>query len=110
MSEMEKYQRDSEGYLIHPEEWDEVIAQKMVSEEQITITEDYHPIIRFIRGYWQEFQVAPDVRHVIKHLADIQGYKKREAKQKIFALFPYGYVKQACKVAGMKRPRGWSTG
>ncbi|MGC2048350.1 MAG: sulfite reductase subunit gamma, partial [Gallionella sp.] len=23
---------------------------------------------------------------------------------------PYGYVKQACRIAGMKRPRGWSTG
>ncbi len=24
--------------------------------------------------------------------------------------FPYGYVKQACRIAGMKRPRAWSTG
>jgi len=24
--------------------------------------------------------------------------------------FAYGYVKQACKIAGMKRPRAWSTG
>ena len=28
----------------------------------------------------------------------------------LFDLFPYGYVKQACKIAGMQRPRAWSTG
>ena len=28
----------------------------------------------------------------------------------LFRLFPYGYVKQACKLAGMRRPRAWSTG
>jgi len=28
----------------------------------------------------------------------------------VFDLFPYGYVKQACKIAGMKKPRAWSTG
>jgi len=28
----------------------------------------------------------------------------------VFELFPYGYVKQACKIAGMKKPRAWSTG
>lgn len=24
-------------------------------------------------------------------------------------LFSYGYVKQACKIAGMKRPRAWTS-
>jgi sulfur relay (sulfurtransferase) DsrC/TusE family protein len=37
------------------------------------------------------------------------GYGGR-ARGRLFELFPYGYVKQACKVAGMKRPRAWSTG
>ena len=32
------------------------------------------------------------------------------AQKKLFELFPYGYVKQACKIAGMRRPRAWSTG
>ena len=33
-----------------------------------------------------------------------------DAQKKLFELFPYGYVKQACKIAGMRRPRAWSTG
>jgi len=110
MSVIETYRRDNEGYLIHPEDWDETVANELAKEEGLVINEDYLPIIRYMRDYWQEFQVAPDVRHVIQHLSESQGYNKREAKRKLFALFPYGYVKQACKIAGMKRPRGWSTG
>jgi len=37
-------------------------------------------------------------------------WDKKEANKLIFELFPYGYVKQACKIAGMKRPRTSSTG
>ncbi len=33
-----------------------------------------------------------------------------EGRKRLFDLFPYGYVGQACKIAGIKRPRGWSTG
>jgi tRNA 2-thiouridine synthesizing protein E len=34
----------------------------------------------------------------------------KDAHKKLFELYPYGYVKQACKIAGMRRPRAWSTG
>jgi len=43
-------------------------------------------------------------------LVEAHGYDKKSAKQHLFELFPYGYVKQACKIAGMQRPRAWSTG
>jgi len=33
-----------------------------------------------------------------------------QGRNDLFVLFPYGYVKQACKIAGMRRPRAWSTG
>lgn len=45
-----------------------------------------------------------------KHLAAHLGCDKKTAKARLFELFPYGYVKQTCKIAGMKRPRAWSTG
>ncbi len=60
-----------------------------------------------MRDYYAEHQIAPDVRHVMKHLEKRLG---RDSRNAIFELFPYGYVKQACKIAGMKQPRGRSTG
>lgn len=104
------YVRDTEGYIVDPEDWNEGIARELAAEENLELTDDYWPTLRFMREYWQEHKVAPDVRHVIKKLVDDQGFDKRQAKQHLFKLFPYGYVKQACKIAGMQRPRGWSTG
>jgi TusE/DsrC/DsvC family sulfur relay protein len=102
--------RDSEGYLINPEDWDEKIARQLAAEEDIELDETYWPVLMFIRSYYDEHAIAPDVRHVIKHIAKQNNYDKKEAKDFIFNLFPFGYVKQACKISGMKRPRAWSTG
>ena len=98
---------DDEGYLINPLDWNEDIASEFARQENIILTEDHWDTIRFMREYYTDHQIAPDVRHVIKHLAARLG---PESRNRIFELFPYGYVKQACKIAGMKRPRGWSTG
>ncbi len=98
---------DDEGYLVDPFDWNAELAEEFARKEGILLTEDHWDAINFMRKYFAEHQVAPDVRHVSKHLAERLG---AESRNKIFELFPYGYVKQACKIAGMKRPRGWSTG
>src|SRR5512139_1112244 len=88
-------ERDAEGYLIEPGDWNEDVARALAEDENIQLNDDHWDAIRFMREYYDEHQVAADARFVIK---------------KLFELFPYGYVKQACKIAGMKRPRAWSTG
>lgn len=98
---------DAEGYLVEPQDWSEGLAEVLALQENISLTEDHWDVIRFMREYYEEHQVAADARYVIKHLSDRLGPGSRN---KLFELFPYGYVKQACKIAGMKRPRGWSTG
>ena len=105
-----QYVRDNEGYIVDPLDWTEDLARQLAAEESLELSDESWLAIRFMRDYWQEHKVAPDVRHVIKHLVDELGYDKKQAKQQLFKLFPYGYVKQACKIAGMQRPRGWSTG
>lgn len=102
--------RDAEGYLFDPEDWDESVAQELAAEEGIALGEAYWPLLHFMRAYWSESHTAPDVRHVVDFLTKELGLDKKHAKERLFRLFPYGYVKQACKIAGMKRPRVWSTG
>ena len=99
--------RDADGYLIEPAEWNEGVAEKLAREIDIELADDHWDVIRFMRSLYDERQVAPDARHVIKHLD--QRYPG-EGRKRLFELFPYGYPGQACKVAGMKRPRAWSTG
>lgn len=102
--------RDMEGYLMDPEEWDETVACRLATEEGIELDDSYWPMLRFMREFWAEHRIAPDVRHVVDFLVKEQGFEKKRAKEYVFKLFPYGYVKQACKIAGMRKPRVWSTG
>jgi len=97
---------DSEGYLVDPAEWTEEIAEKFAEEEGIVLTSEHWAIIRFMRDYWEEHQIAPDVRWTTKFVTGTMGADRN----RLFELFPYGYPQQACKISGMKRPRAWSTG
>ena len=103
-------ERDLEGYLIDPESWDDEIARELAAQEKLELTDACWAILHFMREYWREHQVTPDVRHVVGFLASEQGLDKKVAKEHLFQLFPYGYVQQACKIAGMIKPRAWSTG
>jgi tRNA 2-thiouridine synthesizing protein E len=100
---------DEEGYLVEPGDWSEDVARRLARSENLDLTEDHWKVFWFMREYYQERSVAPDARFTIRFLADVLGYGAN-AKKRLFELFPYGYVKQACKVAGMKRPRALSTG
>jgi TusE/DsrC/DsvC family sulfur relay protein len=103
---MELPAMDGEGYLVDPGDWSEHVAAALARQENIELTDTHWVAIRFMREFYQEHQVIPDVRFVTRHLAAQVG----GSRNLVFELFPYGYVKQACRIAGMRRPRGWSTG
>ena len=100
---------DFEGYLVDPSQWTEKVAEALAREEGVVLTEEHWVVIRFVREYYEQHHIAPDARHVMKHLAATKGADKA-GRNDLFVLFPYGYVKQACKIAGMRKPRAWSTG
>ncbi len=98
---------DDEGYVIEPATWDEALAETLARAQGLELTDDHWLVIRFMRDHQQAHQVSPDARHAMKLLD--QRYPG-QGRKRLFELFPYGYVAQACRIAGMKRPRAWSTG
>lgn len=100
------WRRDAEGYLVEPGDWTEDFARLAAEEEGIELGEEHWSAIGFMRTWQEAHQVSPDARFVMRHLAQVHG----AGRNRLFELFPYGYVKQACKIAGMRRPRAWSTG
>jgi tRNA 2-thiouridine synthesizing protein E len=100
---------DEEGYLIDPADWSEAFAEALAHEERIVLSDAHWAVIRFMRAYYEQRKIAPDARHAIKALAAFRG-EASGGRNDLFQLFPYGYVKQACRIAGMRRPRAWSTG
>ena len=101
------------GFIVAYHTYGRWLARKLfrldaaVETPSIQLNDDHWDTIRFMRDYYDEHQVIADARFVIKHLAERVG---KDAQKKLFELYPYGYVKQACKIAGMRRPRAWSTG
>jgi tRNA 2-thiouridine synthesizing protein E len=100
---------DNEGYLVDPDDWNEQVAETLARQEGIALTEEHWGVLRFMRRYYEEHAIPADARFAIKFLAEERGHGAG-ARKRLFELFPYGYVKQACRIAGMRRPRIWSTG
>ena len=100
---------DDQGYLVDPADWNREVAAELAREEDIVLTDAHWAVIEFMREYYERHQIAPDARHAIRHLADHLG-ERSDGRNDLFRLFPYGYVKQACRIAGMRKPRAWSTG
>jgi TusE/DsrC/DsvC family sulfur relay protein len=100
---------DEEGYLVNPADWSEAVAEELARRENLRLEPLHWRVIAFMREHLESHQVAADARYVIRHLTEDLGMGER-ARKLLFELFPYGYVRQACKIAGMRRPRAWSTG
>jgi len=101
---------DEAGYLIEPADWSRDFALRIADQEGIALTDRHWDVIAFMRDYLEEHGIAPDARFVLEFLREPEHLTKHDGKVVLFELFPYGYVKQACKMAGMRQPRAWSTG
>lgn len=95
-----RYETNEEGFLAHPEEWDEDVAAALAKEaERIELLSDEHwAVIRYIRNCYLENNLAPMVRKICK----TTGFTLKH----IYELFPSGPAKGACKVAGLPKPDG----
>jgi tRNA 2-thiouridine synthesizing protein E len=100
---------DEHGYVMDPAQWTEALAEELAAREHLALTPLHWKVIRFMRAYYDEHQVAADARHVVRHLGEAAA-EGTDARKLLFELFPYGYVNQACRIAGMRKPRAWSTG
>ena len=93
------YEVDEDGFLQEPSRWDEEVARDFASTEAVQeLTEEHWRVIRYIRGYYLQFGIAPMIRKLCKET----GYKLKE----IYELFPSGPAKGACKLAGLPKPTG----
>jgi len=100
---------DQQGFLLDPDDWDERVAEELARIAGVTLTETHWDVLRFMRTYLAEHGIAADARFVFRFL-DSRTADGKSGRALFFELFPYGYVGQACKIAGMRQPRAWSTG
>jgi len=100
-----EFETDEEGYLANINDWVEGVATAMSAEDELELTDEHWDIIRFLREYYEEYQIAPAVRVLTKAVSKRMGKEKGNSKY-LYSLFPYGPGKQACRYAGLPKPTG----
>jgi TusE/DsrC/DsvC family sulfur relay protein len=90
---------DEDGFIQQPDKWTEELAAAIAKTEEVEeLTEDHWKVITYLRGYYQEFGIAPMIRKLCKETDFKLKY--------IYELFPSGPAKGACKIAGLPKPTG----
>lgn len=98
-------EHDEEGYISELDKWSKELAEIIAKDENIEMTDEHWEVVNFLRDYYEEYQIAPAVRVLIKSVKKSMGKEKGNNKY-LYTLFPYGPAKQACKIAGLPKPTG----
>ncbi len=98
-------EHDEEGYLTDIGQWTQELAEIIAKNENINMTPEHWEVVNFLRDYYDEYQIAPAVRILVKEMKKKYGAEKGDQKY-LYELFPYGPAKQACKIAGLPKPTG----
>jgi len=99
------FEHDEEGYLKDLSIWNKELAELIAQSENIEMTPEHWEVVDFLREYYEEYQIAPAIRILVKEMKKRFGADKGDQKY-LYALFPYGPAKQACKIAGLPKPTG----
>ncbi len=98
-------EHDEEGFITDISVWSEDLAKYLADLEQVEMTDEHWEVVNFLRDYYNEYQIAPAIRVLVKQMKKAFGPEKGNNKY-LYQLFPYGPAKQACKIAGLPKPTG----
>lgn len=94
---------DKEGYLENTDDWSETIAKYIAQEEDITLSDAHWDVIHLLRQFYQEFDLSPAMRPLVKYVGLHLGKEKANSIY-LLQLFPPSPAKIASKIAGLPRP------
>lgn len=94
---------DKEGFLIDLESWDRDVAEALAYEEGIKLTQEHWELIDLIRDFYQQFEVSPAMRPLIKFIKTRLSTDKANSIY-LMTLFPESPAKILAKIAGLPKP------
>ena len=98
-----EYEVDWLGFLINPNDWDENFAKSLTSDLSIPdgLTDEHMKVIYFIREFFLKTKVCPNIYTTCRN----NNLKLKDLR----ILFPTGYHRGACKIAGISYRDGYLT-
>lgn len=94
---------DKDGYLVELSDWSDEVATALATQEQLELTPEHWEILTLLRAFYQEFELSPATRPLIKYTALKLGPEKGNSMH-LNRLFKGTPAKLAAKLAGLPKP------
>ncbi|MCW2272186.1 Sulfurtransferase TusE [compost metagenome] len=94
---------DKDGYLVELSDWSDEVAQALAEHEQLELTPEHWEVLTLLRAFYQEFELSPATRPLIKYAALKLGPEKGNSLH-LNRLFKGTPAKLAAKLAGLPKP------
>lgn len=90
---------DRDGFVQEFDAWTIELAQYLADAARMgPLTSDHVKVLTFLREYYREQELAPPIRVLCRETG--------LTLKRIYALFPAGPARGACKIAGLPKPTG----
>jgi len=94
---------DKDGFLKNLADWNEAVAATLAQQEGIELTDDHWRVINVLKAFYQDFEVSPAMRPLVKYVGKKLGKEKGKSIY-LMKLFPPSPAKIGSKIAGLPRP------
>ncbi len=94
---------DQDGYLCQLSDWSPEVAQALAEQAGLALSAEHWEVLDLLRQFYQEFQLSPATRPLIKYTALKLGPDKGNSLH-LNRLFNGTPAKLAAKLAGLPKP------
>jgi tRNA 2-thiouridine synthesizing protein E len=98
-----KLNLDKEGFLRDLSDWNPEVAEVLAKNEEITLSGSHWQIINLVRDYYQQYQISPVTRVLVKITREKLGEDKGNSIY-LMQMFSGKPAKLVSKIAGLPKP------
>lgn len=102
--EGQRYETDIQGFLKRRLAWSRGLGEYMAHLDGVTLTQEHWEIIHYFREYYEDYNIPPPMRMVIRVFKKAFGDDNANSRY-LLKLFPEGPTKAASKFGGMPKPK-----
>ena len=95
--------RNTEGFLLRVEDWNDQVAELLAAQEDITLTDSHWEVLHLLRDYYASYASSPAMRALVKFCRQKLGEDKGKSIY-LLRLFPGSPAKIGSKIAGLPKP------
>lgn len=96
---------DADGFLRNRCDWSEDYAAFIAEKDGVILTEGQLEVLRFIREYYNQHELTPMPKLIVKAMNKLAGREKYTIKS-LCEMFHESSIRKACQLAGIPKPPG----